>query len=400
LLLFFTACALYAWEKALEKNSPLWMLTSVLGLWLAILSHYSGILLAASLGLYAILRMITRRPPAAVIATWAAGQAGALGICAFLYFHYITKLGSTALQGWMGDTYLHNSYFDPHRHHVVIFIITRTVSVFQYIFSQPVVGVAGFVLFVAGVMLLWRTKFLPGAAGTRAYQVVALLVLPFAINCAAALAGKYPYGGTRHCAFLAIFAAAGIGFGLGRLVKQRIVAGLSVVVLTMAACGLFPARRLPYIARADQSQTHMHQLMEFIQQKIPSSDLIFTDEQGGMLLGHYLCEQRPVSLDRSVAGYSSFVCDGHRVVQTRVKEFYFTAENFLPRWDEMVRAYGLKDGDSVWVVQAGWLWDDPLAQQLQHKSPRFRDLTPQSFGHNITIFSLPTRILPSRIPGG
>ena len=132
----------------------------------------------------------------------------------------------------------------------------------------------------------------------------------------------------------------------------------------------------------------MEQLLEFIQQNIPSSDVIFTDEQGGMLLGHYLCQQKPVVFDKSVPGYNSFVCQAHRIVQTRVKEFYFTAENFRPRLNEMTQAYGLKNGETIWVAQAGWLWGDPLAQQLPRADPQFRSLIAHSFGHNLTIFNL------------
>jgi len=388
LLLFFGACALYALEQALEKNSPGWMLTFLLCLYLAILSHYSGILLAGSMGIYAIFRMTGKRPSFPVIALWAAGQIGTLGICVFLYTHYITKLGSTALQGWMGDTYLHNSYFDPHRHHLLIFIVARSVSVFQYVFAEAAVGAVAFLLFIVGIALLWKTK---STVRTQPYQMAALLVLPFAVNCVAALAGKYPYGGTRHCAFLAPFAAAGCAFALSKVSGKRTAPSLLLAVLLVAVCAIFPSHRLPYIARADQSRVHMDELLKFIQRNVGPSELIFTDEQGGMLLGHYLCQQRHVDLDKSLPGYSSFTCDAHRIVQTRVKEFYFTAENFPPRFEEMARAYGLKDDSTVWVVQAGWLWDDPLARQLQRKLPAFRNLMPHSFGNNITIFKLVVR---------
>jgi hypothetical protein len=390
LLLFLAACALHFLERSLNRGKGVSaaMPLSLLSLYLAILSHYSGVLFAAALALYTVLRLATGRPSGGLIALWAAGQAGALGICAFLYSHYITRLGSSALHGWMSGTYLHNSYFDSHRYHLALFIIARSGSVFQYIFLQSIVGGLAFVVFLAGIILLYRTEDLPAMRAVRPYQLVTLFLLPFAINCIAALAGKYPYGGTRHCIFLAVFGMAGISFALAKLVRQRVTHGMAIAFLTIVVCSLFPSRRLPYIARADQDKAHMQQLLEFIRQNVRPSDLLFADNQSGMLLAHYLCRQQPVSIDQSVPGYGSFACGGYRVLETNMDAFSFSAQNFLPRWEELPTRYGLKDGDTVWVVQAGWLWQDTLARQLQDNFPRFRDLTPQSFGHNITMFKL------------
>ena len=53
------------------------------------------------------------------------------------------------------------------------------------------------------------------------------------------------------------------------------------------------------------------------------------------------------------------------------------------RWNEMVSAYGLKPGQTVWIFQAGW--DIDLAQELQEKVPEFHDLKSESFGRNISL---------------
>ena len=54
----------------------------------------------------------------------------------------------------------------------------------------------------------------------------------------------------------------------------------------------------------------------------------------------------------------------------------------------MVRAYDLRQGNAVWVLQEGWLWGESLAHQLEQEPSRFGDLKAQCFGHNITIFRL------------
>lgn len=123
-----------------------------------------------------------------------------------------------------------------------------------------------------------------------------------------------------------------------------------------------------------------------IDQQVSPADLIFADAQTYLFLSHYLCRQQPVVIELLGRDFVKFSCAGHRVISTRFETTVFTAETFLSRWDEMVRAQGLKPGDTVWVFQAGW--DIGLAQDLQRKFPEFRDLKAESFGRNITLFRL------------
>jgi len=132
----------------------------------------------------------------------------------------------------------------------------------------------------------------------------------------------------------------------------------------------------------------MDQAFAFIRERIPPSDLLFVDNQTGILLGHYLCRQQPFFISVWTVGFKTLHCGGYRVAATDGKVFVFRATNFFPSWNEMVRTYDLKPGDSVWVLQEGWRWENCLARQLQFQYPEFRDLKAYSFGHNITIFQL------------
>jgi uncharacterized membrane protein len=396
LLLFFAICAIYLLERALDENSVGKMLLSSVCSWLAILSHYSAVLLAATLGVYSLLRMLPSQakpawvghpPSRTVFGVWVGGQIGALLLCSFLYFTYISAFGRSALHSWM-DVYLHNSYFDRSRHQVFLFAATRSISVFQYLFGQNVIGDLMFLFFVAGVVLVLRTKGSEGLIQVSKGELACLLVLPFAINCAAALADVYPYGGTRHCVFLAIFAIAGISFAMYRLVGRRLERGLAAAALIIVLCNIFPSRRLPYIARADQKMAHMQDAVGFIREHIPRNDVLFADNQTSLLLGHYLCQQKPFFINQWTAGLKSLQCGGYRIVGTDGRTFAFSANNFFQSWNDLVRAYNLKAGDSVWVLQEGWLWEDPLARQLKGQYAEFHDLNTYSFGHNITIFQL------------
>jgi hypothetical protein len=64
----------------------------------------------------------------------------------------------------------------------------------------------------------------------------------------------------------------------------------------------------------------------------------------------------------------------------------FWADNFTQEWPRFVRAYKLKPGDTVWIVQAGW--GAALPEDLRGHFVEFRNLPFDSFGGNIKIFKL------------
>jgi hypothetical protein len=87
-----------------------------------------------------------------------------------------------------------------------------------------------------------------------------------------------------------------------------------------------------------------------------------------------------------VAGLKTYPCGGYQVTTTSPEVNILTAEVFPEKWHEFVLQQRLKPGDAIWVLQTGW--DIDLARGLQRKFPQFRDLNPQSFGRNITLFQL------------
>jgi len=385
LLLCFAICTMYFLEQALAENSAAKMMLSSVCLWLAILSQYSAVLLAAALGIYSLLRMSNKPPGRRLMAVWVGGQAGALLICLLLYFSYLSVFGRQALHSWM-DIYLHNSYFDPARHHVLLFALTRTVSLFQYVLGQNAIGDVMFILWLVGMVFVFRST--DSSRSVSKAQLGTLLLLPFAMNCAAAFVDLYPYGGTRHCIFLAIFAIAGISFALSKLIRGGLLQAVAIAAGIVVLCNLFPSHRLPYMAPTDQKKIHMQQAIAFIHEHIPPNDLLFVDSQTSLLLGHYLCAQQPFFINVWKQGFQTLNCGGYRIAAADGNVFSFRASNFLPTWNEMVRTYNLQSADSVWVVQAGWLWEDNVAGELQARYPEFHDLKGRSFGRNISIFQL------------
>ena len=385
LLLFFLVSAAYLLERALAENSAAMMLLSAISLCLAILSHYSAILFAAALGLYSLHRLIARRPSAQVQAAWVMGQAGAFGLIVSLYVSHISKLkgdyAAGTINGWLA-----NSFFRPGHDNPLLFAIARTGGVFQYVFGQLAVGDIAFLAFIVGVVLLWRENVTPEGSAVTTRQIGALLVLPFVVAAGASIARIYPYGGTRHSAFLIMFAVAGVSFLLAKLVKQRITRGIALAIMAVAVCTAFGKPHRPYMLREDQSRTQMVRAMGFIHAQIPQSDLIFVDYQTRLLLGYYLCPEQPVSFSAPVGSLEEFQCNGYQVFAAGPDLYIFTAENFVSRWHQLLQSVPLKSGQSIWVIQAGWEVD--LAQDLQSRRSELAVINPQSFGRDITIFKL------------
>lgn len=394
LLLGFLIGALYFLDEAFAKNSPGRMAAFSLCLYLAMLFHYSAFLFAAALGVYALFRIFTERPPAALSAAWAASQFGGLAIAAFLYRTHLSKLGAgdsrPAVQGWMSDFYLQRSYFDRTHDNPVMFLVGHSFGVFQYFFGQLAIGIVVGLLFLVGVTLLLRGNGV--ASGRMSSRRLGLfLLLPFVIAAAASLAHVYPYGGTRQIAFLIIPALTGVSAAIARLAsgftEDRWERPLAIAALVIVTCIVFGKPRQPRMERADQSRTHMTDAINFVRDNIKPSDLIFTDYQSDLILGHYLCQQRPITLEVTPADFEQFSCAGYQVVAGDFRAAWmFRASNFPREWQRAIESYNLKPGSTVWIVQAGWGVDLPA--DLQKHFAEFRALHFESFGKNIKIFKL------------
>lgn len=390
LLLVFIAAAAYLLERALRENSVGLMVLGALSLYLAMLTHYSAFLFAAALGIYTMLRIGARRPATPVMVTWFAGQLFGLGIAVFLYVTHLSRLEE--LQGahvpnWLPSVYLPNSYFHPGHGGRWLWALARTGSIFQYTFGQLAIGDLAFPLFVVGVVLLLRKKISPGEFGVEPRLLGILLLLPFVLTCVAALLEKYPYGGSRHSAFLVMFAVAGVCVVLAKITSQRLSRASRAAILIVVACNAFAWRHQPYMLRTDQKRAHMDEALGFMQQQMAPSDVVFVNNQSSIVLGHYLCQTRAFEFDRSVPGFRSFECGGRRVIAAS-EEFRYTAENFFVRLNEMAQKYGLRSDQTVWIVQVGW--DINFTQELKKQYPEFRDLKVQSFGQNISVFKVLT----------
>jgi hypothetical protein len=157
----------------------------------------------------------------------------------------------------MSSGYLRNSYFQPGHDNPFLFVFARTGGVFQFDFGQRAVGDIAFLLFSVAIVLLLRAKRSPRHIGPSPRQLGVFLLLPFLLNAGVAIAHAYPYGGTRHSSFLAIFALAGVSYALARMEKGRSGSGLGAAVAVVVLCQAFGTPHRPYMLRADQSNVNM-----------------------------------------------------------------------------------------------------------------------------------------------
>ena len=390
LLMFFCAFSLCLLERAIEENSAGMMLLSSMSLYLALLTHYSSFIFALTLGIYALVRQRTSKPQTSVAVAWIVGQLGAFGLCAFLYVAHISRLKSSGLPSEIANTWLRASIFHSGQDHVAAFCLRNTVRLFRYFFSHGTIGVMALVLFLLGIVSLLRDKTSPRYLGNPTSRQLALLLgLPFLITLSAALAGLYPYGGTRHDALLVGFAMAGVSIGLTRLEVWKKWLTPTAVSGALLICNLFPSPTPPFILPKNQNRKLMNEATDFLRRSAPPGSVFFTDYQGALVLSYYFCPARLVPFEQPQRSFLKSDCGTYQVVTFTETIWSFEPAIFPNTLREMQQTYGLGSDATVWLFQAGWInenedkWIAELKQYGCHE--------PRNFGPNILICQMTLR---------
>jgi len=359
LLLFFCAACLYALERGFQENSSRWILVSAVGLWLALLTHYSALIFAAAAGVFGLVRLFGAKGLSIrTKSAWAAEQAVALGICAALFFTQVSKLRQSGVPAEIAATWLSQSTFHPGQDHVLIFAVSKTVRLFRYFFSHGSIGVVMLLLFVVAIAALFRGKARIGSA--RPLGV--LLTLPFLIAVAVAVGELYPYGGTRHDVVLALFAIPGIAIGIdavgGRIIGLR--AKLAFLLLLLIVCDMFASPTPPFIRPKDQQQRFMQDAIAFLNSQ-PHGSTVLADYQGGLVLGYYLCgRQSSLPFGPTPKRLVSSQCDD-RTLLTHVGSQNSFESGEMPQVVRQAWGAAPNGVSSLWLFQTGWI-DDRVAE--------------------------------------
>lgn len=383
-LLCCLAASLYFLGWALRDNSPRQMWYFSAFLCLAILSHYSAALFVLAIGIYTLVRIADGQISRKVIAAWAAGQAGALALYAFLYFTQLSKLKSS-IATW--DSPFEQYYFHWRDGDLYFFLSHNTSNIFLYLFKQRYVSAAILLIFACGVVLLFAKGLFPGPGKPRSCQLAILVSLPFVISWGAAIGGVYPYVGSRHTIFLALFAIAAASFFLATLVRQKLWAGIlaAVVLVGISNASEDPSRAR--ITKENQRRELMASALNYIHASIPRGESILLDKQSSFMMAYYLCgPQETPSFDATQGEFFRFSCGGYSFVGFSL--WKLKADTFVSEFDRVAHTYGWKPGTRVWVVQAGWGVN--LDVGLPSQSRQFRCLTPRIFGQNISVIPFVT----------
>jgi hypothetical protein len=383
LLWIFCGCSLYFLETAIVRNSSWRMLFSSLTLCLALLTHYSAFLFALALGLYALVRFFSAKTAGRIVLTWAAGQVAALGVVVFLLRSHVLLLVRNGLAQGIANGYVRRSIFHRGEDHLLSFIARANLRLFHFFFSHGTVGPLALLLFIVGIALLLRDRTQGQASRLpSSRQLAFLLALPFLINCAAAVAGIYPYGGTRHDSYLAIFAMTGIAVALNRWKTPRAWVKAAVILAVLGVCYLFPNPLGERFHAGGQNRKWMAQATAALR-KIPPGSTILTDDQGGMLLSYYFCHQRVVQVYEPFQPFAEAPCGANRVISIDPRVWVFEAETLPDSLRTVQKMFGLHPDERVWFFRAGWVIDSEPA--LRAKLSEFGCPIPQTFGQDILL---------------
>lgn len=273
LLLLLMAAALLLFESAMEKRSPLRVAASSAFLSLAVLTHYSAFFVVLTLFVYGVVRLRTGRLPAAVVKTWAACQVGVGALCLWLAATRVADLRRSEFERFVVTRMLRAEHFQADQDTLLDFLFRQTMAFFRFLCGSATAGAIACVLAVVGLVVLVKKR--------RASAL--LLALPFLLDAGASLMDAYPYGGTRHSAFLLLFASAAIGAALSAMSAGRLWPS-AVLVAVLAPVGFSTVLGAP----ERDSARRMRAAIDGLRAAAPAGSLLFMDYETGNVLDYYL----------------------------------------------------------------------------------------------------------------
>jgi hypothetical protein len=347
LLLLCLASALYFLERAFRDKSTAMIVWCSLGLYLAVLTHYSALWFTIALGIYTLLRI--REWPRRAAAVWALFQSGAGAIYAFLYITHISKLRGSAMESDASAGWLQALYYHAGSRSVIAFVRDATTALFAYFLSLSAGAEIALLVFVAAVV--WLVSGVRRRGTEVPWTFGILLVLPFAVNALAGIADVYPYGGTRHCVYLSLFAIAGFSYLLSKGALRKIWPVLTAAVLLVPVWTM-NAELPPQQMRPQAQKTQwMREALDYLRQSAPEGSIVFTDSQAGSMLGYYLGREQALPPPHDCGGFRENTFQTLRVVTDA--NWSMPAGTFLGRVNEW-HASCHPEVNSVWVFDGGW----------------------------------------------
>jgi 4-amino-4-deoxy-L-arabinose transferase-like glycosyltransferase len=337
LAFMFVSASLVALEIALDTGRLLPMVVFDVLLFLCICSDYSMVLFAGPAGIYALMRL--RAAPRSLRIAWAAGQPAPLAVCIQQVFSNAHRLPHT--WGFLARGFPRNGvrFWFP---------VVNTAELFGYAMGSLPLGILAWLLFSAGVFLLWTDRTpLPRE---RARGLAIFLLLPFLLGLAAALAGVFPYGALRHSMVIGIFAAGGVGIlsEFSPRLPRPLFAGIALapILIWIFIPNLDPMDIPPWRNR----RTLMLENIAYMRATIPPGAAILSERETALMLLFYQGGTRfPARSAKPLAP----IPVGPWLL--RAREYRFRNGMQVQTLLHAFRTQeGLKDSDTVWILDGGF----------------------------------------------
>jgi uncharacterized membrane protein len=378
LLLLWMASALYFLERALRDQRIASIAYYSLFLYLAILTHYSALWFVLAAGIYVLLRVSSLKGHARL--AWMLFQLGAAALYVWLYFVHLSKMRGSPMEAEAMTGWLRALYFRVGES-AGAFLKRTTLDAFQYLFGSRPWGSVALVVFFAGVLWLLCAGLFRKRRDLAAFGL--LLLLPFVFGMIASLLDLYPYGGTRHCIYLLLFATAGVSFLIATIVRQRL---LPILLLAALLTPYWYLHRLPdpqQMSRKDQVKGLMANAIVNLQTSVRPSEPIFSDYQASILLAYYLGRDHPPPPPRECGGVTEVQYGAYHFVV--VNGWSATATQLVTGIDGWRKGCTSVPANSFWIFDAGWGLN--LLDDLTQTVPRSIS-NAQRFGETISLFKL------------
>ena len=211
-------------------------------------------------------------------------------------------------------------------------------------------------------------------------------MLPFVANSITGLLRLYPYGGSRHDIYLAIFAMPAIAIAVAEWRPRGKWWKPLAIGLALSAGYLFPHAQDEYIGWRNQNRGLMTGAVTALH-ALPANSTIFTDDQGGLLLSYYLCNQPAVQFEQRP--YQPFLkarCGDYWLISLDPTLWIFKANSFADTIARAQSTYDLRPGTPLWLFQAGWYVDRERA--LRQELGDYGCPAPEDFGENMFLCRL------------
>jgi hypothetical protein len=353
LMLGFICAALYAIERAFATGSVGWVALHTLLLAGAMLSNYTAAVVLLCLGCYVLARVLIDPVPRRLLAALILAELSLLSVVGWLYFAHIRPMlrpGTSVAQD-----YLQHFYFNRGSETLAAFVSRSLIGTFLYASGGRAMALLLVLAFAVGLAAIV-------AGRTCAPRILALLLLaPFPVAFAVALLRVFPFGGSRHQAYLLPFLAAGVAAAFAGLPRDR------AAILLLGAAAIAPVWLVRTVPDNDPHfvpARDMTAAVDYIRHTVPAGTPLFTDDQSRSVFRYYLAqdETHPGRPDKAewVGGYRLMALSKH--------VWSFQGDTALAQAQEAARSAGVPGGDPLWIVSTSWM-DSPLASRLSCGQP-------------------------------